>query len=143
MPGLGSPPGRAEINIAIYWAAACGGCDVSLLDTDEKILNIGDMSNIVMWPIAVDGKEKDIEAMEDGEITVAIINGAIRNSENEHMAKLLRKKSQILVSYGACACLGGSPALANLVPGGHKEIKDYVYVVSDIRELHRRRRRKA
>ncbi|KQM10960.1 oxidoreductase [Methanomassiliicoccales archaeon RumEn M2] len=115
------------MNLAIYWAAACGGCDVSLLDTDEKILNVSDMSNIVMWPIAVDGKEKDIEAMEDGEITVAIINGAIRNSENEHMAKLLRKKSQILVSYGACACLGGSPALANLVPGGHKEIKDHVY----------------
>ncbi|MDI9379172.1 MAG: oxidoreductase [Candidatus Methanomethylophilaceae archaeon] len=126
VPGLGAPPG-GKINLAIYWAAACGGCDVSLLDTDEKILNVSDMSNIVMWPIAVDGKEKDIEAMEDGEITVAIINGAIRNSENEHMAKLLRKKSQILVSYGACACLGGSPALANLVPGGHKEIKDHVY----------------
>ncbi len=126
VPGLGAPPG-GKINLAIYWAAGCGGCDVSVLDTDEKILNVSDMSNIVMWPIAVDGKEKDIEAMEDGEITVAIINGAIRNSENEHMAKLLRKKSQILVSYGACACLGGSPALANLVPGGHKEIKDHVY----------------
>ena len=126
VPGLGAPP-NGKINLAIYWAAGCGGCDVSLLDTDEKILNIGDMSNIVMWPIAADGKEKDIEAMADGEITVAIINGAIRNSENEHMAKLLRKKAQIVVSYGACACLGGSPALANLVPGGHKEILNYVY----------------
>lgn len=126
VPGLGAPPG-GKINLAVYWAAACGGCDVSLLDSDEKILNISDMSNILMWPIAVDGKEKDIEALEDGEITVAMINGAIRNSENEHMAKLLRKKAQILVSYGACACLGGSPALANLVPGGVNEIKNYVY----------------
>lgn len=126
IPGLGAPEG-GKIKLAIYWAAGCGGCDVSLLDTDEKVLNIGAMADIVMWPIAHDGKEKDIEAMDDGSITVSIINGAIRNSENEHMAKLLRKKSQLVVSYGTCACFGGSPALANLVPGGHKEILDYVY----------------
>ena len=122
----GAPPG-GKINLAIYWAAACGGCDVSILDTNEKILTIGDMANIVMWPIAADGKEKDIEAMEDKSITVSIISGAIRNSENEHMVKLLRKKSLIVVSYGTCACFGGSPALANLVAGGSKEILNYVY----------------
>lgn len=123
----GAPPG-GKINLAIYWAAACGGCDVSLLDTNERILTIGDMANIVMWPIAMDGKEKDIAAMKDKEITVSIISGAIRNSENEHMAKLLRQKSLILVSYGSCACFGGSPALANLVPGGAKDLLDYAYV---------------
>ena len=122
----GAPPG-GKINLAIYWAAACGGCDVSLLDTNERILTIGDMANIVMWPIAADGKEKDIAAMEDGEITVSIISGAIRSSENEHMVKLLRQKSKIVVSYGTCANFGGSPALANLVPGGAQEILDYVY----------------
>ncbi len=122
----GAPPG-GKFKLAIYWAAACGGCDVSLLDTNERILTIGDMADIVMWPIAADGKEKDIEAMEDGEILVSIISGAIRNSENEHMAKLLRQKSKVVVSYGTCACFGGSPALANLVPGEAKEILEYVY----------------
>ncbi len=122
----GAPP-NGKINLAIYWAAGCGGCDVSLLDVNERILTIGDMANIVMWPIAADGKEKDIEAMEDGSITVSIINGAVRNTENEHMAKLLRKKSVIVVSYGSCACFGGSPALANLIPGGKDELLDYVY----------------
>jgi len=121
----GAPPG-GKINLAIYWAAACGGCDVSLLDVNERILTIGDMANIVMWPIAADGKEKDIEAMEDGSITVSIISGAVRNTENEHMVKLLRKKSLLVVSYGTCACFGGSPALANLV-SGKDEILDYVY----------------
>lgn len=124
---LPGPPKNGKIKLAIYWAAACGGCDVSLLDTNDRILTIGDMSNIVMWPIVADGKEKDIEAMNDGEITVSIISGAIRNSENEHMAKLLRKKSKIVISYGACACFGGSPALANLVPSGANDILDYVY----------------
>ncbi|MDR2698765.1 MAG: oxidoreductase [Candidatus Methanoplasma sp.] len=122
----GAPP-NGKINLAIYWAAACGGCDVSLLDVNERILTIGDMANIVMWPIAADGKEHDIAEMKDGEITVSIISGAVRNSENEHMVKLLRKKSAIVVCYGTCACFGGSPALANLVPGGKDEILDYVY----------------
>ena len=124
MPGA---PKNGKIKLAIYWAAACGGCDVSLLDTHERILTVGDMADIVMWPIAADGKEKDIEAMNDGDITVSIISGAVRNSENEHMVKLLRKKSKIVVCYGTCACFGGSPALANLVPGGAEEILDYVY----------------
>ena len=122
----GAPPG-GKFKLAIYWAAACGGCDVSLLDTNERILTIGDMADIVMWPVAADGKEKDIEAMEDGEILVSIISGAVRNTENEHMVKLLRKKSKVVVSYGTCACFGGSPALANLVPGESKEILEYVY----------------
>ncbi len=122
----GAPP-NGKINLAIYWAAACGGCDVSILDINERILTVGDMANIVMWPIAADGKEHDIAAMDDGSITVSIISGAVRNTENEHMVKLLRQKSLLVVSYGSCACFGGSPALANLVPGGKDEILDYVY----------------
>ncbi|MDR0791631.1 MAG: oxidoreductase, partial [Methanomassiliicoccaceae archaeon] len=122
----GAPPG-GKIKLAVYWAAGCGGCDVSLLDTAERILTVNDMADIVMWPIAADGKEADIVAMKDQEITVSIINGAVRNTENEHMVKLLRQKSLLVVSYGTCACFGGSPALANLVPGGKDEILDYVY----------------
>ena len=120
-PLLPGAPAGGKIKLAVYWTAACGGCDVSLLDTHERLLTIGDMADIVMWPVAADGKEKDIAAMEDGEITVSLINGA------EHMAKLLRQKSKIVVAYGTCAMFGGSPALANLVPGGAEEILDYVY----------------
>ncbi len=125
VPNLGAPK-SGKIKLAIYWAAGCGGCDVSILDSDEKILNVGDMADIVMWPVAADGKEKDIAAMNDGEITVSIINGAIRNSENESMVKLLRQKSKLVVCYGTCACFGGTPALANLV-NDSKEVLDYVY----------------
>lgn len=52
--------------------------------------------------------------MHDASIDVCFFNGAIRTSENEHMAKLLRKKSKILISFGACAVHGGIPGLANM-----------------------------
>ena len=70
-------------------------------------------ADLVFWPIALDTKYKDVEAMADKEIDVTLFNGAIRNSENEHMAKLLRQKTKVLVAYGSCAHMGGIPGLGN------------------------------
>lgn len=103
-----------KLQIALYWGAACGGCDVAVLDTNEFILDIAKLADIRLWPIAVDGKYKDVEAMADGELDLTLFDGAIRNSENEHVAKLLRRKSKVLVAFGSCAHLGGIPGLANL-----------------------------
>jgi F420-non-reducing hydrogenase small subunit len=114
-----------KIKIAMYWGAGCGGCDVALLDIDEKILGVASIADIAFWPLAVDAKLKDVEAMPDGAITLTLYNGAVRNSENEHVAKLLRKKSKLLVSFGSCACFGGVPGLANVT--NREEIMDYVY----------------
>jgi len=115
----------AKVKIAQYWGAGCGGCDVALLDIDEKILGVAEIADIAFWPIAVDTKLKDVEAMPDKSITVTLYNGAIRNSENEHVAKLLRQKSAIMVSFGSCACYGGIPGLANVT--NRKDLTDYVY----------------
>ncbi|TFG57227.1 MAG: oxidoreductase, partial [Methanomassiliicoccus sp.] len=98
---------------------------MALLDIDEKILGVAEIADIVFWPIAVDAKIKDVEAMPDGWITATLYNGAVRSSENEHMAKLLRKKSQIVVSFGSCACFGGIPGLANVT--NRKDLLEYVY----------------
>ena len=103
-----------KLQIALYWTAACGGCDVAVLDTNEFILDVAGVADIRLWPIAVDGKYKDVEAMPDGELDLAIINGAVRNSENEHLARMLRRKSKLLVAFGSCAHMGGIPGLANL-----------------------------
>ncbi len=104
---------KPKLKLAIYWGAACGGCCVSVLDVHEKILDIASLADIVFWPIAMDFKYKDVEAMADGSIDLTLFNGAVRNSENEHVAKLLRKKSKVMVAYGACAYQGGIPGLAN------------------------------
>ncbi len=48
----------------------------------------------------------DVEAMADGSILLTLFNGGIRNDEHAHMAKLLRRKSKILVAFGSCATEG-------------------------------------
>jgi F420-non-reducing hydrogenase small subunit len=99
---------------AMYWAASCGGCEISVLNIGEKILDVDANFEVVFWPVAMDAKYKDVEAMPDGSILLTLFNGGIRNSENEEIAHLLRRKSQILVAFGSCACEGCIPGLANL-----------------------------
>lgn len=104
---------KPKIKLAVYWGAACGGCCVSVLDVHESLFTVVEHADIVFWPIALDFKYKDVEEMPDGHIDVTLFNGAVRNSENEHMAKLLRRKTKVLVAYGSCAHMGGIPGLAN------------------------------
>ncbi len=51
---------------AMYWAASCGGCEIAVLNTHEKILDVDANFEVVFWPVAMDAKYKDVEAMEDG-----------------------------------------------------------------------------
>lgn len=104
---------KGKLKLAIYWGAACGGCCVSVLDVHENLLDIVAAADLVFWPIALDFKYKDVQKMPDAYIDVCLYNGAIRNSENELMAVLLRQKSKILVAYGSCAHMGGIPGLGN------------------------------
>jgi F420-non-reducing hydrogenase small subunit len=99
---------------AMYWGASCGGCEIAVLNTHEQILDIDANFEVVFWPVAMDAKYKDVEAMEDNSILITLFNGGIRNAENEHIARLLRRKSKILVAFGSCAHEGCIPGLANL-----------------------------
>jgi F420-non-reducing hydrogenase small subunit len=111
--------------IAIYWCASCGGCEEAVVDLAEDILGVLEAVEIVLWPVAMDFKKKDVEAMADKSIVATLLNGAIRTSEQEEMAHLLRRKSRFLIAYGACAHLGGIPGLANQFSREH--ILRYIY----------------
>ena len=115
----------AKPKVAFYWCASCGGCEEAVVDLAEGVLKVVEAVDIVFWPVALDFKRSDVQAMPDGAIDVAFINGAVRNSEQEAMAKLLRKKSKLVIAYGACAYQGGIPGLANLTD--KEAILDYVY----------------
>jgi F420-non-reducing hydrogenase small subunit len=111
--------------IALYWCSGCGGCEESVIDMAEDILKIADAADIVFWPVALDFKYEDVEKMADGEIAATLINGAIRLDNQEHEAKLLRRKSRFIIAHGSCAHLGGVVGLANF--SAKKEIFKRVY----------------
>jgi len=100
--------------IGLYWCASCGGCEEAVVDLAEDILGVVEAVDIVFWPCAMDFKRADVEALADKSIVATLLNGAIRSDEQEEMARMLRRKSQYLIAYGACSHLGGIPSLANL-----------------------------
>jgi F420-non-reducing hydrogenase small subunit len=100
--------------VGFYWCASCGGCEEAVVDLHEEILGVVEAVEIAFWPVALDWKRSDVEAMPDGHLAVCFLNGAIRTSEQEEMAKLLRRKSKVLIAFGSCSHLGGIPGLANL-----------------------------
>ncbi len=104
---------KTKPKLALYWAASCGGCEIAILELHEKVLDIDANFELVFWPAAADFKYSHVEAMEPKEIDLCLFNGAIRNSENEHLAHLLREKSKTLVAFGSCAHEGCIPGLAN------------------------------
>jgi F420-non-reducing hydrogenase small subunit len=100
--------------LAMYWAAGCGGCEISVLNIHENILVVDEIFDIAFFPAIADFKLEHLKGYADGYIDLCLFNGAIRTSENEEMAILLRSKSKVLVAYGSCAYEGCIPALSNL-----------------------------
>jgi F420-non-reducing hydrogenase small subunit len=100
--------------LSMYWAASCGGCEIALVNINEKILDVAAALDFVFCPCLLDTKKKDVEAFADGEILVTFFNGALRTEENREMAHLLRRKSKLLISFGSCSYGGCIPALGNL-----------------------------
>ena len=105
---------RARHRFAMYWASACGGCDVAVLNLHEAILDFAERFEPVFWPAVMDTKYADLAAMTDRSIELTLFSGGIRTAENAELARLLRRKSAILVAFGSCANEGCIPGLANL-----------------------------
>ncbi|MGB8933194.1 MAG: hydrogenase iron-sulfur subunit [Anaeromyxobacteraceae bacterium] len=111
--------------IAFYWNASCGGCEEAVIDLGEGLPRLMERAEVVLWPAAVDAKRGEIEALPDGAIDVAFLNGAIRLDEQADWARLLRRKARRVVAFGACAQLGGIVGLGDL--DGPEAILDAAY----------------
>lgn len=105
------------VRVAEEWFAICGGCEVTILDIGEKLLDLLPKLQFVHMPVLMDhkiyGQTGEKEKMEIPEAEVGIIAGSIRNEENKELAKEMRAKTKTLIALGSCACYGGIPALAN------------------------------
>jgi F420-non-reducing hydrogenase small subunit len=112
MSGIATTPVKPRL--AVYWASACGGCDIAILNLHERILDVAGAFEIVFWPAVMDAKVADVQAMPDRFIDLCLVSGGMRTTENEAMARLLRRTSRVLVAFGSCANEGCIPGLANL-----------------------------
>ncbi|MCD4771791.1 MAG: hypothetical protein K8R41_00135 [Bacteroidales bacterium] len=105
--------------VATTALASCFGCHMSLLDIDEKILDLVELVEFHKSPI------DDIKKFTK-QCDIGIIEGGCCNSENVHVLKDFRKNCKILISVGECAIMGGLPALRNGIP--IKECIDEAYL---------------
>ncbi len=95
--------------VATTSLAGCFGCHMSILDVDERILDLFDLVEFNKSPI---DDIKEFTKMCD----IGIIEGGCCNSENVHVLKDFRKNCKILISLGECAIMGGLPAMRNNIP---------------------------
>jgi F420-non-reducing hydrogenase small subunit len=106
------------VRLAEEWFAICGGCEVTILDVGEPLLDLLENVTIVHMPVLMDhklfGQTGEGAAMEIPEADVGLIAGGIRSEEHRKLAQEMRKKCKTLIALGSCACYGGIPALANL-----------------------------
>jgi len=95
-----------KIKVATCSLAGCFGCHMSLLDIDERILDLLEVVEFDRSPI------DDIKHIE-GMVDLGLIEGGVCNSENVHVLHEFREHCKILVSVGECAITGGVPSMRN------------------------------
>ncbi len=98
-----------KLKVATTSLAGCFGCHMSLLDIDERILQLAEIAEFDRSPIT------DIKRCSEV-VDIGLIEGGVCNAENVHTLREFRKACKILVSVGACAINGGLPSLRNDIP---------------------------
>ena len=109
----------AKPRLATIALTGCFGCHMSLLDIDERILELVDLVDLDVSPL--DDKKRF-----DQPVDVGFIEGGCSNEYNVYELREFRKNCRILVSVGACAITGGVPAMRNEV--GLRECLEAVYL---------------
>ena len=106
------------VKVAEEWLNICGGCEVSILDIGEPLLDLLPSLEFVHMPVIMDhkyyGQTGEGTELEIPAADVAIISGGVRNEKEQHVAEEMRKKCKTLIALGACASYGGIPAMANM-----------------------------
>ena len=117
------------VRVAEEWLATCGGCEVTILDIGEPLLDLLPKLEFVHMPVLMDhkyfGQTGEKAELEIPKADVGIISGGIRNEENRRVAEEMRNKCDTLIAIGSCANFGGIPALGNMYTV--QEIFDKVY----------------
>jgi NAD-reducing hydrogenase small subunit len=94
-----------KLKVATTSLAGCFGCHMSLLDIDERFIDLVDLVQFDRTPLT------DIKTI--GDCDLGIIEGGAGNAENVEVLQAFRRHCKVLVAMGACAVNGGIPAMRN------------------------------
>jgi NAD-reducing hydrogenase small subunit len=106
--GKASDAEVARPRIATASLAGCFGCHMSLLDLDERLLDLLELVDLGRTPLT------DIKRL--GPCDVGLVEGGVANTENLELLLAFRRNCRVLVAVGACAVTGGIPAMRNNLP---------------------------
>ena len=105
--------------IATVWLDGCSGCHMSLIDLDERLLDIFERADLVYSPL-VDFKDYP----ED--VDVCLVEGAVSSEDDLHKIKMVRERTKTLISFGDCAVTSNVPGMRN--PIGVQPLLDRAYM---------------
>ena len=105
--------------VATLWLDGCSGCHMSILDMDERLLELAGKIEVVFSPL-VDQKEFPEN------VDVALVEGAVSSDEDLEKIRKVRARSRLLVSLGDCAVTANVPSMRN--PFKVRDVLDRAYV---------------
>ncbi len=100
-----SGTGNGKVKLATMWLSGCSGCHMSVLDLDERLIELSQLVEFTASPIT------DLKEIPD--VDVGIVEGCVNNEDQEHHLRDLRAHCKILIAMGDCAITGNVPALRN------------------------------
>jgi NAD-reducing hydrogenase small subunit len=92
--------------LATVWLDGCSGCHMSLLDMDERLIDLSDQFELVYSPF-VDHK------VFPETVDISLVEGSVSTDADEHKVRLVREHTAILVALGDCAVTGNVPSMRN------------------------------
>jgi len=117
--GSAQPGAARKPRVATVWLDGCSGCHMSLLDLDERLLDIFERSDLVYSPL-VDVKDYP----ED--VDVCLVEGAVSSEDDLHKIRLVRERTKTIVAFGDCAVTSNVPGMRN--PIGVAPLLDRAYL---------------
>jgi len=96
-----------KIKVATDWLAACAGCEMSLLDMDERLVQLLEKIELTSTPIT------DLKHPPKEGVTVGILSGTVNNTTNVEVVKEMRERCKVLIALGDCAVFGGIMTMRN------------------------------
>jgi NAD-reducing hydrogenase small subunit len=98
-----------KLKVATCSLAGCFGCHMSLLDIDERLLDLLEVVEFDRSPI------DDLKRISQP-VDLGLIEGGVCNAENVHTLLEFRKMCKVLVAVGECGVTGGIPSMRNALP---------------------------